>query len=524
MNNNTPHIESYKKIIDESNRFISIFNAYLQAQQPKFTDYVDNRYKLPIQAITDLFTNLNNLWESDNNLEDLKSMLQDKGFLKKFQTIEIASYFFSTVITLPHEIIVYPIKFTNCHFGGIDLSNRKFYNKVEFLNCIGGTYLTCQKAEFHNNLSVIGLANNPFQIQADFTECTFTGIITFSNVRFLNKVIFSKSKFQLSNEDTNKVVKFISCDFNDGADFTDIETDLNVYFHDNVFYNGSQNGVDFSGSFFYQNLDFKPKPEKDGNIINTNFIFKDVSFLDKSTNQISGSAKASFKGIAFDEEVIFDDSKLPNTIFTACKFKKKTSFANTIFVQPPRFFSAEINQNTIFYNSKFKTCKTPEDMLAYKTLQRLLHDAKVYTEGYKFFPLEQEIQRKFEINQWRKFKFNILASWLYKIFSNYGHITWLPLLWLLSVLVVFGIIFTVNNWVITNPASLWANEKAFCPYIGFLYSFQNLANPLSSFTIGVPFHPKNSSAAILGYFESLFGVILITLLVFAFKRRFQKGE
>lgn len=266
-----------------------------------------------------------------------------------------------------------------------------------------------------------------------------------------------------------------------------------------------------------------------------NSVFNDKVFL----NSIEVKNEIDFHQTTFQGLVNFNDSMFENT----------TDFSNCEFFRPPTFYKATLYPDTMFYGSKIgpyelekskqqkekisfeeEVKQTYNDIIAYRTLKEIMYNNKAYQDEYRFHSLELLAQNKLDIIKFLTDPisrlFNIMYSIIYLFISHTGQSTWMPLAWWLTILVTWGSIFagqdiaTINPSLLKDNSNIWANNQ----YIGYWYSLQSISNPFSLFNTDVPFYPTNGFAAFLAHFESIMGVIIITLWIFALKRRFQKGE
>lgn len=115
----------------------------------------------------------------------------------------------------------------------------------------------------------------------------------------------------------------------------------------------------------------------------------------------------------------------------------------TRFMGIPDFHGCKFHQDTNFDGAIFETPLNQEAARAFRTLKLAMEQLKATREEQKFFRLEMKAEHP--SLPWGK----RWISTLYSLFSDYGFSLWRPIVWLLSLSLLFGMAYGLlaNNCV-----------------------------------------------------------------------------
>ncbi len=356
---------------------------------------------------------------------------------------------------------------------------------------------------------------------ASYVGCLFKKGASFENVKFLSGANFSDTSFLGSKYDT---VSFSNATFSKTAFFTKTQFLIRAKFRSSVF----QEEAYFSGAkFICRDSIFPLKVD-----------YRNSKFcMDAEFDEAHFEHKVGFVGAQFLHDTDFRKSVfLDEVSFDNAIFKAETTFKSASFFAAPTFHETELHQNTSFEDTQFKRCKTDDDYRAYRTLKQHMNKVHARLEEGGFFALEQRTRRNLDSKNWHTFSenwFNIIVSYFYDCFSEYGQNTMRPVLWFAGAIFVFILTYAWVDAVLLDDfaakSSTMSNNVDGSPWLASLpsamgLSLQNALKPWSFFEAKPLFSHNNGWIALFSFIQSFFSAALITLWLLAIRRRFQKGE
>jgi uncharacterized protein YjbI with pentapeptide repeats len=357
--------------------------------------------------------------------------------------------------TYPH---VMP-DFSGTNFRGtpIDFSEFCFSNAslgiscVDFSGAVFGDKNCFRKTHFGDYADFSGAH---FFVRADFSQANFGINTDFSEAVFDGTAVFEWTHFGDS-------VDFQTTEFNGFANYSYCTFLGNCFFTRATFqYNANFKGAAFSGFATFHAAKFCFE------MIFVEALFNDTvdfSAVTKDDAPISSRQfqHASFSGATFHNRARFTGRQfLAATDFGVLRGKpaedgKPPKDKPTVFMGIPDFHGCKFHQDTSFDGAVFDTPLNQEAARAFRTLKLAMEQLKATREEQRFFRLEMKAEHP--NLPWGK----RWLSTLYSLFSDYGFSLWRPVVWLLSLSLVFGIAYgLLANTCTSNADCTQAAEAA----------------------------------------------------------------
>ena len=406
--------------------------------------------------------------------------------------------------------VVFPawIAFDQCGDGenrllGVVLSHAKFFGGASFENLT----LSCEfeNVEFYNaahfestRFSPRGkFANVDFFGDAWFTEAIFEKDGYFPQAKFHKRALFGGAKFNLAKGERKQAADFRTANFYDEADFEKAKFFGSAYFKLANF-NGLMN---FRDTLFDGAANFSGDEERRG--------LADKSFGPFGISIVE-SIPIDFSGAIFNGELDLSGRE----------FKRVTSFKGAKFAEPPLFHDSVFHSNTNLDDADFTRCSDNDDARAYRVLKHAMENQRAWDEAFRFHALELRSRRNDLTTLW----YIKLSSHAYEIISEYGQNIWRPM-WLSSVL-LFACICVYGIWAYLHISGFMPE----CFYRDlFTFSVEQVVRPFHVWShdykvpvnLSVWFNSNAIAVRIVATLQSLFSLSLITMFVFAVRRRFR---
>lgn len=261
---------------------------------------------------------------------------------------------------------------------------------VDEINTLLNAIRPCLRYQISPNQFEL-VSNDAFSI--DLSYLYITGDSSPEKIRSIMAYSYKGSQFVKKAFFDNQVAGGLCFDhakFMKGASFLCTFTG-NVSFCNAVF----EGSADFNRSRFHGKADYH------GTSFYNSAMFQNVEFNNDCdfTNSIFGN-KASFKSTKFSGHVDFTSAQFDDDAdFSSAKFEAKTSFSNAQFKKPLWLHGSTLHQDTSFYNSKFSSFRTEEDLRAYRTLKQKMGDFRATEEEGKFFAYEQRTRCNLQLQK-----------------------------------------------------------------------------------------------------------------------------
>ncbi len=431
------------------------------------------------------------------------------------------------ILDLVGLVCTTPVSIENRSFSTIDLRNAQ----IDTLSCKGITVslsLECQslqvkkeanfdkaklasasfsRAEFQGDLSF-----HEVHIEAatDFDGATFQSHSNFSGAVFGGRANFKNSAFKAESS-------FLLANFHDAALFDRANFLDPVVFHEARF----SKRASFDHATFASHADFKECVFKD------HAVFRGAAF-----KSYLGFSSALFMRDAVFSSLEPNDRRLPYSTWEGAKFSASASFENrefttqgdflnTEFAKAPNFHGCEFHQAMVFpAESAFLEREGAAAAQAYRTLRLAMEKLSARIEVGQFFALEQEALRntpgRLRRHEW-------LMSWLYGALSNYGRNAQRPIVILLSMLLLFSVIYAIS---VSPILSVSAKLDLEILRRSLVFSIQQAVQPFWVWREpGKTILSENSSplfVAAIATIQSIASVILVSLALLAIRWRFKR--
>ena len=246
-----------------------------------------------------------------------------------------------------------------------------------------------------------------FEQRANFEHAVFLGLTHFDNAVFLHE------KHPIGNS-------FKNTEFLNTAYFKEIESAI-IRFDESIFHS--------AGYFNHANFD-------SGKEISSRFVtFDKCHFNQEVKFTVARFDCASFNNAQFDNSAYFDEAEFKTRAdFSNVKFNHATSFRRTVFASPPKFYDAELHEDTDFddvdwskaekayiRSSKGEGSSTSirdEEAAAVRAWDRLIlimSQREKHVERHEFFCRKMRAQRRRD-----GICLLSLTNWLFEFLSGYG--------------------------------------------------------------------------------------------------------
>lgn len=304
-----------------------------------------------------------------------------------------------------------------------------------------------------NSAYCVDFSGSDFGDDNRFSKTAFGDHADFAGTTFFGKADFTQSHFGINADFTestfNSTADFRWVDFGDGADFQIAKFNSTTHF----------DYCTFSGYCFFKSAIFA----RHANFIGTAFsrfatfyaaeFCFEISFVDAvfsetvdftaATQSNAPAASRQFMYASFNGAVFHNRAR-----FTGRQFLASTDFGirrgnpveseepspdkPTQFKGIPDFHGCEFHQDTSFDGAVFETPLNQEAARAFRTLKLAMEQLKATREEQRFFRLEMKAEHS-SLPWTRRW-----LSWLYAKCSDYGFSLWRPIVWLLSLSLLFG--------------------------------------------------------------------------------------
>lgn len=380
-----------------------------------------------------------------------------------------------------------------------------------------------------------------FEGNASFYKSIFEGAVSFSDVHFKSKLIFS-------GVTVKSLAKFSVSKFEEFADFSANEFVLGVNFSDCIFNGPAEfasnefgQETDFSGIVFSEWAEFSYSEFKEGaNFIGTVFS-KQADFTDATFD-----GHVAFNLAVFNESAkfgkpdggrdVFGDKATLSFEYARIENPHRFSF-HSMRLKPNWFFNVDcrkmeftnvswfrtgINENYIPFGQAHKLMR-----ITYRQLAVNAEENHRYREASDFRYLAMDVHR-FERTkpgqfQWHKAAFWEL-TWWYWLASGYGERVLRAFLGLLSIWLLFAVVFTQVGFVASEKNASHNSERT-------QSSFETLGQPLAFrraltyaaavITLQKPEpKPQTNTAQATVLLATILGPLQAALLALAIRRKF----
>jgi uncharacterized protein YjbI with pentapeptide repeats len=371
-------------------------------------------------------------------------------------------------------------------------------------------------------------------INVSFQHCQFLGEIFEQEKKYLNKLDFTEAEFMARTQffycEFSEVI-FNKATFHEGSSFM-CSIFLGCSFYKTIFIKNTSflcaslfGSINFNREIIFNEAKFFGNANFTNTAFNIATNFEQAEFLSSATFSYEENID-NLKSKTF-QEINFRKSNFSEIKFTNRKFLSKTNFSDCVFNKPPQFHGCALHQHTIFtMNQKlFRDTSNNEAVSAYRVLRLAMENLKARREEAMFYSLEQE-----SLKNSKQMKFtDLLVSYCYKWFSNYGQSISRPLIWLLGTIVVacllYGLFLTPSlhihapiDWslikkIIRNSSHISILEiiKPFTVDSSADYPF--LQEVLNRYPTG---------ARIIIIFQSLLSITYIALTLLAIRWKFKR--
>ena len=354
-----------------------------------------------------------------------------------------------------------------------------------------------------------------FEQRANFENSVFLGLTHFDNA------IFPHGQHSIGNS-------FKNAEFHNTAYFKQIES-VRIRFDGSTFHSASY--------FDHANFEF-------GNEINglgSRFVtFNKCHF--KHCGKFEGAKFdcASFNDAQFDNTACFEKASFRSSAdFSNGRFKNSTSFRRTVFACPPKFYAAELHEDTDFGGVDWSKAEkayiqpTPSErgstsirekaaaaVRAWDRLVLIMSQREKHAERHEFFCLKMRAQRRRD-----GICLLSLANWLFDAFSGYGWSMgkafgwWMAQMAIGAILIFCGISYSpeANRW--------WQFVQSSCLSFANAHAFLGLASSggyLHGTRVGLYDVAWSSSYLdTIGAFQVAGGPIFLFLVLLTVRNRFR---
>lgn len=388
-------------------------------------------------------------------------------------------------------------------------------------------------------------------VNANFTCARFRSLADFRNATFVGAADFGKSIFEMRSRFDEarfeNTVYFRSTTFKETTVFDGVEFKVAAYFERANFIpvSGIQGyplgGVGFRNAIFTNEVSFREAQ------LEVSANLEGAKFKDTASFQSSRFSKsAEFRGSEFGRVADFSFAEFKQqSNFSDVSFKSTTYFRFTSFLEPPKFFEADLHEDTDFSGvdwhrsegsytvslwSRFSCNRgnghmdtnivgASSAMQAWDRLALVMSKLEKLPERHNFYKLRMRAQRKRD--GWGLVS---LVNWLFDVLSDYGWSVRRALIsWSLH-FVGMGIFIFTQAWssgkewrgiLCDSLLVSFANAHAFLGLAtdgGYLYG--------ARLRLAAEIHDPSILNAV-GVLETVIGPILLFLLLLTLRNRFR---
>jgi uncharacterized protein YjbI with pentapeptide repeats len=408
-----------------------------------------------------------------------------------------------------------------------------------------------------------------FTQYADFREATFTQYANFSRVTFTQNAAFNLATFTqaacfgLAVFTQNSY--FYKATFMQNAEFSGVTFTQDADFHEATFTQNAQfhganftQDADFSGATFTQNAEFE-ETKFYGMAYWTRSRFLDQAEFRHTKFEPLDKAKPSavFAQARFSKpsEIIFDDVDLSRTLFHNCDVSQVWFTSSVRWVTRKNNFGYAVFDETIPLDQKQTEGLKRDGQRDYQAVAQVYRQLKKnydsrldYWTANMFHFGEMEMMRLAEpaegklhaflrvrpmwLRQWLLRRLRLVA--LYRWASDYGNRYVKPMLWLLTILVLFAALLPLPGVGLmrqgaTQPEtyiSVWNLQKSFGENL-WAESDLTLNSLIASvdtatFQRSAEYAPAYPWGRVLAILETLLTSSLFALFLLALRRQFRR--
>jgi len=351
-----------------------------------------------------------------------------------------------------------------------------------------------------------------FEQKANFEDSVFLGLTCFDDA------IFSHAGDRIGNS-------FKNTEFHNTAYFKKIESSR-------IRFDGST----FNSAVYFDNANFESGKEIDGS--RSRFaIFDKCQFNEVGEFSNVRFDCASFNDAQFDNTACFDKASFRSNVdFSNARFKNATSFRRTVFACPPKFYDAELHEDTDFggvdWSKAEKSYIRPSKggssrsisirdkaavaARAWDRLVFIMSQREKYAERHEFFCLKMRAQRRRD-----GICLLSLANWLFDMFSGYGWSMGKAFGWWMAQMVMGAILIfcgtEMNGWkqFVQGFCLSFANAHAFLGLAstgGYLHSVRTELYDVARSDVYLD---------AIGAFQVVIGPIFLFLVLLTVRNRFR---
>ncbi len=288
----------------------------------------------------------------------------------------------------------------------------------------------------------------------------------------------------LPAEGSKKNAVFKDCHFHG-----DLETDHAIFYED----------VSFESVTFHKRALFRNATFSSG------VSFKGATFIGDADFSIDHLFSKKYDYRCFFNDVDFTRADFKQKAwFNYCRFVNETCFIETTFGKAPDFANAVFNEDIRFEGAKFNSAEF-EEAPYYRLLEKKMDEIGALKYKAIFFAKEQDCMihfKKMPLTQ-------ILATFIYRIASDYGRSFLQPLLWFL----VFQGLFYYLYDFFRPPLAKADTVTMLVMHIFRPFSFLGLPE---MYTFRWPME-----IYVVGVFHSIITYALVTLFLLAIRRTFR---
>lgn len=334
-------------------------------------------------------------------------------------------------------------------------------------------------------------SNTDWSMRATFAGFVFSARADFHGATFRDNVYFKKASFNgyanFEGATFRGETYFEHTTFEDWANFESATFRDWAYFESAVFWENAY----FRSATFSNNIHFKGA------------IFKDWAYFESAT----------FRGVTIFGSATFTE----RSIFVNAEFKSLTDFDDAKFLSfVPGFFGAKLHEGTTFHraflNPKPEDPQTAQEFVdSYERLKLEMNRLNRHEAELDFFALELSARRYCSPKP---------KAWLisaYGMFSDYGRSIGRPLAWLAGIWIACAALF--SGITALGPGEAWGIGQSFgmsATSLGALFGMRREFFPDAFDAETLPW-----IVPVLSGVESVFGAILVFLLLLALRNRFR---
>ena len=379
-----------------------------------------------------------------------------------------------------------------------------------------------------------------FHSLADFSNATFVGVADFAKSTFEMRCRFDQAEFE-------NTVYFGSTTFKETTVFDGTKFKVSAYFEKAKFMSipgvtgCPLGGVEFRNSIFTNEVSFREA------FLEVSGYFEGAKFQDAANFQSTTFSKnANFRRTAFTGVADFSSAEfMQEANFSDASFESTTYFRFGNFFEPPKFFEADLHEDTDFsgvdwhktegsYTASFWSrivcnrkngrmdsgaISASSAMQAWDRLALVMSKLEKLPERHNFYRLRMRAQRRRD-----GWGLASLANWIFDVLSDYGWSIRRALIsWLLH-FVGMGLFLFTQAWssseewrgiLLDSLLVSFANAHAFLGLAangGYLYG--------ARLRLAAKVHDISVLNAV-GVLETVIGPILLFLLLLTLRNRFR---